>query len=548
MRRLPLILLALVTLAPAARGLSADNLLLIVNSNVPEGRALAEFYAGQRKVPDKRILELALPSGEEMSFADYETLVVPPVRDYIARNKLADKVTCLVTFYGVPLKVAGRVNTPGDKVELAAVQKEFEATMTAVNAAVGAVEAIAAEVDPTYMPSPDKSLRLVVAREHSARETIARHAARMKKDPEKVQALGARLEAAVAPLLGAAAPLEARFRQLIPIANEWTPEQKKEAEELRDKIAAMRAKFDALRDRRADPDARSQLRQMVKEQLGPLEYARLLEGMIEYFNADNTDAALDSELAALNWGYYPRANSMVNPMMFKVASTELPPVLMTMRLDGPRPQVVHDLIAASVKAEADGLAGKVVVDAGGHLAIDSKHPNYAAFDQTLHNLADFVRTKTNLTLVFDEKREVLPARSVQDVALYTGWYALVNYTPACTFNPGAVGYHIASFEMTTLRQENNRGWVRGLLNDGIAATLGAVNEPFLHAFPPPDEFFPLLMTGKLTLAEVYWKTNPLVSWRIAMIGDPLYTPYKAKPAVAPEALPEALQAALKGVP
>jgi hypothetical protein len=82
------------------------------------------------------------------------------------------------------------------------------------------------------------------------------------------------------------------------------------------------------------------------------------------------------------------------------------------------------------------------------------------------------------------------------------------------------------------------------LTDGVAATIGAVNEPFLHAFPPPDEFFPLLMTGKLTLAEVYWKTNPLVSWRMAAIGDPLYNPFEARPALAVEALPEGLRGAV----
>lgn len=32
------------------------------------------------------------------------------------------------------------------------------------------------------------------------------------------------------------------------------------------------------------------------------------------------------------------------------------------------------------------------------------------------------------------------------------------------------------------------------------------------------------MTGKLKLAEVYWLTNPLVSWMNALVGDPLYTP------------------------
>src|SRR5258706_3965735 len=258
--------------------------------------------------------------------------------------------------------------------------------------------------------------------------------------------------------------------------------------------------------------------------------------MIDYFVTDATGAAFDSELALVQWNFSPRAKSLPNPMHYKSMRADMPPILMTMRLDAPQPQLVRAMILAGVKAEAEGLQGRVVVDSGGHLSIDSKSPAYAAFDQTLRNLATIVATKTHLPLTFDEKREVLPPHSVKDpVALYCGWYALQRYTPACTFFPGAVGYHVASFELVTLHNDSPQ-WCHGLLNDGIAATLGAVNEPFLNAFPPPDEFFPLLLTGKLPLAEVYWKTNPMVSWNIAMIGDPLYTPYKLHPALAPEAL------------
>jgi len=165
-------------------------------------------------------------------------------------------------------------------------------------------------------------------------------------------------------------------------------------------------------------------------------------------------------------------------------------------------------------------------------------------DTELDDLASLIATKTKLELTHDQKPEVLPANSVQDVALYCGWYSVHNYVPACKFNPGAVGYHVASFELTTLRNEQDHGWVRGLLADGIAGTLGPVAEPYLHAFPKPNEFFPLLLTGKLTLAEVYWKTNPLASWMMAMIGDPLYNPYKAHPALAEDDLPPNLRQAL----
>jgi uncharacterized protein (TIGR03790 family) len=148
-------------------------------------------------------------------------------------------------------------------------------------------------------------------------------------------------------------------------------------------------------------------------------------------------------------------------------------------------------------------------------------------------------------VVLDENPEVLPANSAEDVAIYCGWYSVRHYVPCCRFNPGAVGFHIASFEMSELHNPRETGWCRGLLKDGVVGTVGPVNEPYLHAFPAADEFFPLLMTGKLTLAEVYWKTTPLTSWKMAAIGDPLYRPYAKNPALKPEDLPEGLRKAVE---
>ena len=55
---------------------------------------------------------------------------------------------------------------------------------------------------------------------------------------------------------------------------------------------------------------------------------------------------------------------------------------------------------------------------------------------------------------------------------------------------------------------------------------------------------PLLLTAKLTLSEVYWKTAPMTSWMQALIGDPLYRPYAKNPLLKPADLPATLRAAL----
>jgi uncharacterized protein (TIGR03790 family) len=538
---------AIIVLACAlsARALEPDNLLLITNKNNPQSRKLAEFYAASRKVPDHRILELDLPDAEEVPFDVYESQVIPAVREFLASSDLQNKVTCLVTFYGVPLRIGNRVNTPTDLAEVAALKQDLPTATAQIQAIVDDSEKMAKEADPKFSPGADQSLAGLATRDTAARTVIGRHAMGIN-DPGEFQIFMDRADNLLGPLVGVAPPLQRKMYALAGIASHWTAAQKQEAESLRDQLLKMRGRFDTLQAHRALADSRMQLRALVKEQLGLFEYAHLLEGMIEYFNTEGTGAAFDSELALVHWNFYIRGKWLPNPASFKTQRADLPPILMTFRLDAPQPDNVRNLIAASIKTEADGLQGQMVIDAGGNLSIDSNNPGYSAFDRTLRNLADIVRTKTKLPLTFDEKRDVITAHSVKEpIALYCGWYALQNYTPPGNFTPGAVGYHVASFELTTLRNPQNRGWCKGLLSDGIAATLGPVNEPFLSAFPPPDEFFPLLLTGKLTLAEVYWRTNPMVSWQIAMIGDPLYNPFKSHPAMTPESLPQPLQAALK---
>jgi len=87
--------------------------------------------------------------------------------------------------------------------------------------------------------------------------------------------------------------------------------------------------------------------------------------------------------------------------------------------------------------------------------------------------------------------------------LYCGWYSLRKYVDAFVFVRGAVGFHIASFEAISIREPLEKGWVKNLLQDGVAATLGPVAEPFLQSFPKPTHFFGLLLTGQFTLAECF---------------------------------------------
>jgi uncharacterized protein (TIGR03790 family) len=287
-----------------------------------------------------------------------------------------------------------------------------------------------------------------------------------------------------------------------------------------------------------DPAARRRARELMRD--GPaLPYALLLEGQVQCLATLDTQSALDNELALLWQTQYPRAHFLVNPLFTRGAPTGIEDPMMVARLDAPKAQQVRQMILDSLRAERDGLHGRFVIDAQG---MRSRNPDgspnpYFAYDQSLRDLAALLRAKTKLDVFLDDRPELIGPHQQKNVAVYCGWHSPGNYVPSCVFVPGAVGAHIASFEMTSLHDPNNHGWCRGLINDGVDATFGPVAEPYLSAFPHATEFFPLLLCGKLTLAETYWDTTPLVSWMMTLVGDPLYRPFAKDPPLAVQDLP-----------
>jgi len=248
-----------------------------------------------------------------------------------------------------------------------------------------------------------------------------------------------------------------------------------------------------------------------------------------------TMAAVDSEMTLIMAGLYQTAGWLPNP--FNLRFERLPVIsrvraktLMVGRLDGPTPATARRLVDDALEVEKAGLSGVFYLDARG-LTGQNTPGSYVWFDQHLLRLSDLLKKHSDMKVVLDKQPGVFPPGSGPDAALYCGWYSLGNYVPAFTWNKGAVGYHVASAEATTLKQPDAKVWCKRMLEEGVAATLGPVAEPYLSSFPLPDQFFPLLMTGKSTLLEVYFLTVPQVSWMQILIGDPLYQPFKNHPAV-----------------
>jgi uncharacterized protein (TIGR03790 family) len=272
---------------------------------------------------------------------------------------------------------------------------------------------------------------------------------------------------------------------------------------------------------------------------GPSEEKERLSGVLAKIDADiaaarqaDQSAAVDSEIALVAAGDYPLAGWVPNPFFVgnrsKEPAIDRSQVLMVSRLDGPSEMIVRRLIDDALAAEVHGLTGTACFDARWPEPVGEPQGGYAYYDASIHRAARRVAESGRAAVKLDTAERLFQPGDCPDAALYCGWYSLGEYVNAFTWKPGAVAYHIASSECVTLKQKGSRMWCKRMLEEGAAAVVGPVEEPYIQAFPVPEVFFSLLVDGYLTLAECYAASTPWLSWRMILIGDPLYRPF-AKP-------------------
>jgi uncharacterized protein (TIGR03790 family) len=263
------------------------------------------------------------------------------------------------------------------------------------------------------------------------------------------------------------------------------------------------------------------------------ERAGELEQQIKQWSRREQLAALDSELALVLKEDYPLERWLLNP--YFVGYSKSPgklqlrksQVLLVSRLDGPTPEIVRRMIDDSLRAEAEGLRGRVYFDARWPQPENQDRlKGYALYDNSLHRAAQQAKKLGRLPVVLDQQERLFQPGEAPHAAVYSGWYSLAKYIDAFDWQPGAVAYHIASAECVTLKRPGSQLWCKSLLEDGVAATVGPVAEPYVYGFPLPEPFFSFLLDGYYSLVECYFLSLPYLSWQVMLIGDPLYRPFR----------------------
>ncbi len=148
-------LLLLASLASPAFALGPQDVYILVNKNVADSQAVADYYCAKRGVPVDHVIALDLPSGEDISRADYDAKLVGPLRKTIKDKR--DKVKVLLAVYGVPLRVGGQAPNADERAELDKLTQEMatlEKKRKALDDDLKNLEAKAKD-DPKGQPADD---------------------------------------------------------------------------------------------------------------------------------------------------------------------------------------------------------------------------------------------------------------------------------------------------------------------------------------------------------------------------------------------------------
>lgn len=401
---------------PSCWGLAPENVVVVANKMAWQSVELAKYYMEKRNIPSNNLIILKAPSEEECSREGYEKYIASPVRAFLKENDPeGNRFLCLVTMYGIPLRVRPPELTSKEKKELSELQKQYNSFRDQINKL----------------------------------------------------------------------------------------EQQKNDQRLKD----------------------------LKEE--EVKTKRQIDVTRKGFQG----AAVDSELALVREDPYTLEGWLPNKFFLGFRGKEIKnlpqKVILVSRLDGPSDEIVRRMIDDSLQTEKEGLHGKAYFDARWPDQSDKPASSsgkevtgYAFYDKAIHNAAHLVEKSRRMSVVLDSQEALFQPGQCPDAALYCGWYSLAHYVDAFTWVRGSVGFHIASGECVTLKNKGSQVWCKMMLEKGVAATLGPVAEPYIQAFPLPDLFFPLLVEGRLTLAECYALSNPYWSWQMVLIGDPLYRPFK----------------------
>jgi len=96
-------------LAASVYAIEPKEILVVANGDIEQSVELAKYYCKRRSVPEENIISLPLGKSltDSISRSDYDKKIADVIREKLKIKKYKNNIRCLLTVYGVPIKVAG---------------------------------------------------------------------------------------------------------------------------------------------------------------------------------------------------------------------------------------------------------------------------------------------------------------------------------------------------------------------------------------------------------------------------------------------------------
>ncbi len=91
----------------AAFGQTADNVLVVANSNSRVSVDVADYYIKKRQIPADHLVTVTTSTADQISRAEFEATIQGPIATWLRRNAAQDRILYIVLTKGLPLRIAG---------------------------------------------------------------------------------------------------------------------------------------------------------------------------------------------------------------------------------------------------------------------------------------------------------------------------------------------------------------------------------------------------------------------------------------------------------
>lgn len=547
-----LVVALLAASVPSARAeLTPDQVVIIGMAESEPSGELAKHYAKARGIPESHIFLIEGQPDQRITRYQWEETYRPAIRAWLRKQEFFAGIRCLVTTWDVPLEITPVSSAAPEITERvaylresrAALVRQLGALLRMLPSAGGQTDA----ADKTTAPIRDTASYEDLYKRFAEAMQPAQTQLRSAKTPAERQRIGQFVDRVLVTVSGNQGML--RLATPRSKAIQLTSEQSSRLAFLAGRAEGYQRGLQSLNTLRDTVPRDEQAIELVQAMGGLFGAIRWIDTQLYLLDKNYTGASFDSELSLVLWPDPPMLSWVSNPWHYSLDTMPLRrrTTLFVSRLSAPTPAIARRMIDDAIAAEKNGLQGTMYLDARA-IPYDPTKTNtdlFARYEKSIHDLDENLRKHSDVRVVLDNRKELFEAGKCPEAALYCGWHSPSKYVDAFEWSAGAVAYHLASHEMPWLQLNDDRRvqqvsppWCPALVADGACATLGSCREADLAAFPPPDDFFSLLLTGKYTLAEVYYRTCPFLSWTLVLVGDPLYNPFKNNPKLSPEALPE----------